>query len=159
MTPPQQVGHLLAVIRQQAAIVLGHTDNDAIDARSGFADLGFDSLSAVQFRNALAAATGSTLSAGLVFDHPTPVALAEFLRTTLIGEPDPDDRDRAVDEALNRLEALLAAADDGARVGAHIRERILRITATRDAPAGPPADADIAAMSGAELLSIIDHEL
>ncbi|MFI7195819.1 SDR family NAD(P)-dependent oxidoreductase [Nocardia nova] len=159
MTPPQQVGHLLAVIRQQAAVVLGHADSDAIDPRSAFADLGFDSLSAVQFRNALAAATGSTLSAGLVFDHPTPVALAEFLRTTLIGEPDPDDRARAVDEALNRLEALLGAADDGARVGAHIRERILRITATREAPAGPPADADIASVSGAELLSIIDHEL
>ena len=71
------------VVRAEVASVLGHTDASAIGADQPFADLGFDSLISVELRNRLAAHIGVRLPASLVFEHPTPAALTEFLRGTL----------------------------------------------------------------------------
>ncbi len=70
---------VLEVVRAQAAIVLEHASGEAIDASRTFKEQGFDSLTAVQFRNLLSVATGMRLSATLVFDYPTPTALAAHL--------------------------------------------------------------------------------
>ncbi len=76
---------LLRIVREEAAAVLGHAGADALPERTAFRDVGFDSVTAIDLRNRLAAATGATLPAALVFDHPNPVALADFLLGELLG--------------------------------------------------------------------------
>ncbi|WP_257142373.1 acyl carrier protein, partial [Streptomyces sp. sk226] len=100
---------LLDLVRGQAADVLGYPSVDAIEPERAFRELGFDSLTAVEVRNRLGAAVGLKLPATVVFDYPTPLALARHLRARVDG-----DRDGGLAPATSATASAsaVAAADD-----------------------------------------------
>ncbi|TPQ24036.1 beta-ketoacyl reductase, partial [Streptomyces sporangiiformans] len=76
---------LLQTVRARTAAALGHRDVGAVAVDVAFRELGVDSLIAVELRNVLGAECGVSLPAAVVFDCPTPVALADFLYGEMFG--------------------------------------------------------------------------
>ncbi|MFF2184750.1 SDR family NAD(P)-dependent oxidoreductase [Streptomyces sp. NPDC058155] len=162
--PEEERTQLLTdLVGRHVAAVLGHAPDKAIDARSPFQELGFDSLAAIELRNALSAATGLQLPATLIFDHPTTNALARYLAA----ETAPATTSLHLLAELDRLEATLAAASDdgtdsdggdgGEQVAARL-EALLR--AWRDRHGGDPAEAkDYTSATDDELFAVLDAEL
>ncbi|TDC97025.1 SDR family NAD(P)-dependent oxidoreductase [Nonomuraea deserti] len=87
MPEPEHARVLLDLVLGQVATVLGYRDPSAVEQDRPFNEAGFDSLTAVEFRNRMNAATGLRLPATLVFDYPTPAGLVEYLRTRLLDGP------------------------------------------------------------------------
>ncbi|BBB02235.1 putative polyketide synthase [Actinacidiphila reveromycinica] len=108
LSPAEQDKLLLDLVLAHAAPVLGHGSPDAVRPDLTFREAGFDSLAAVELRNRLNAAAGLRLPSTLVFDFPTPVALAAHLRGKLVRQETAAGYTSALRE-LDRLEAVLAA--------------------------------------------------
>jgi polyketide synthase 12 len=121
-----------------------------VDPGTGFKDLGFESMTAVELRERLAAATGLRLPAALVFRHPTPSGVAGHLLERLSPEGAATHATHPVLDELTRLEEGLgrAALDDGvsATVTARLESLLAKVKAARR-PAG-----DIEDLSAAERL-------
>ncbi|MEU0642548.1 type I polyketide synthase [Streptomyces umbrinus] len=83
----QQLSLVADLVGVQVAVVLGFGPETVIEPARAFNEMGFDSLTAVEFRNALATATGLHLPATLVFDYPTVTTLAHHLLTHLHTTP------------------------------------------------------------------------
>jgi acyl transferase domain-containing protein len=79
----ERAGHLLDLICEQTAVVLGHAAPDAIDPGRAFHEIGLDSLTAVELRDWIARLSGLSLPATLIFDHPSPAALADYVLDAL----------------------------------------------------------------------------
>ncbi|MGC1851756.1 MAG: SDR family NAD(P)-dependent oxidoreductase, partial [Solirubrobacterales bacterium] len=75
----EHADHVLDLIRGEVAAVLGHGSAQEVGPEKAFQELGFDSLAAVELRNRLNAVSGLRLAATVVFDYPTPKALAKHL--------------------------------------------------------------------------------
>lgn len=76
--PQFSAAELQQQIRLQLAKVLGFSHPDAIDPQENFADLGMDSLMAVEFKNRLEALVGYAIPQTLPFDYPTVAALSHY---------------------------------------------------------------------------------
>ncbi|HEY7144161.1 MAG TPA: type I polyketide synthase, partial [Streptosporangiaceae bacterium] len=152
---------LLDLVRARAATVLGYDRAAAIDPHRTFADLGFDSLLAVELRNQLSSAAGVRLPAAMAFDHPTPDKLAGHL-LTLTGQG--ADSAGPLLAEISALEAAVAASalDDAARARAADRMRTILWSLDGDlAGASPPAadEPDILGGSDDQLFAVLDQEL
>ncbi|MEG8281373.1 SDR family NAD(P)-dependent oxidoreductase, partial [Streptomyces sp. AHA2] len=79
LPPEERLSTLLALVRQEAAAVLGRTGQDGIGEQQVFQQLGMDSMTAVELRRRLIAVTGVRLPSTLAFDYPTPAAVAGLL--------------------------------------------------------------------------------
>ncbi|MGW2370371.1 type I polyketide synthase, partial [Streptomyces sp. NPDC001667] len=134
---------LLRLVQEQAAAVLGEATPDAVAPELPFKELGFDSLTAVELRNRLNTATGHRLSATLVFDHPTPVALADHLHAELLGLQDdtteaaPPAVRAATDQEPIAIVAMSCRLPGGVRSPEDLWELL---TEGRDAISGLPRD-------------------
>ncbi|MBL7491485.1 beta-ketoacyl reductase, partial [Frankia sp. AgW1.1] len=132
---------VLRLVRAHVAAIGGFGGPDAVDVRVPFRDLGFDSVTAVELRNRLGNETGLRLATTLVFDHPSPAALAEHLFDELAPAASTDATGPA------SAAGAAAAAHSAASVGA-------------PAGAGAVAVADeLAAASDDELIDFIGKEL
>nr|BAW35614.1 modular polyketide synthase [Streptomyces sp. RK95-74] len=157
---------VLEVVRTNAAAALGHPTTDEVGAGRAFKELGFDSLIALELRNRLGAATGQKLPATLVFDYPTPAALAEFLCGELVG-----DGGTAAAPGLAELDALesaLSVLDPDSEAREDIAARLRDLAATwaepRKAEAGTgdgegAVTAQLQEATPDEVFAFIDKEL
>ncbi|WP_314178647.1 acyl carrier protein, partial [Streptomyces winkii] len=157
---------LLELVRTHAAAALGHADAANIGVDKSFRDQGFDSLTAVELRNRLVSATGTHLPSGVVFDHPTPRAVADHLTDRLASAVSTANGEAATASsvlgALQRFESSLWSVSEGHPEYKAVQERLDEIVARmrKGAPStSGPSEADIESASVDQLLDIIDDEL
>ncbi|KZS62100.1 hypothetical protein A4G28_18965 [Mycobacterium ostraviense] len=150
-TPEQQLQAFIALVTTATATVLAHPDPATLDPDRPFKDLGIDSLTALELRNALGQQTGLTLPATLIFDHPTPAALARHLRQQLTGN---DDVTRTRNVPDSEIQRLISIIPEKRLTEAGILP-MLRNIANDMQSSGPDSKAEaIASMSLSELMDI-----
>ncbi|HZG07177.1 MAG TPA: KR domain-containing protein, partial [Streptomyces sp.] len=161
---PEQQEALVELVSAHVATVLGHASGVSTPPGKAFKDLGFDSLTAVELRNRLSAATGLRLPATLVFDHPSPTAVAQHLHEKLFAKSPAAPEAAPADPfaELDRLDAaLLAIGQDDAvrdRVAQRLAAVLARLGAGRGEREGAVSDR-LQEASSDELFDFIDKNL
>ncbi|MFI0723143.1 SDR family NAD(P)-dependent oxidoreductase [Streptomyces sp. NPDC021224] len=158
----EREGAVLEAVCAHMAAVLGHDSADEIHTERTFKELGFDSLTAVELRNRLSAATGLRLPATLVFDFPHPVALARHLReqiaATAPAAPQAPRPEAADDATERRVRELLAAVPLRRLEESGLLDALLRLgDADEPAAAEPAGSGDD--LAGMDLDQLVDMAL
>ncbi|MER6120875.1 type I polyketide synthase [Streptomyces sp. NPDC001743] len=153
---------LLDLVRTRVATLLGYDAPAHLDPHRAFEDLGFDSVAAVELRQALTAATGAQLPATLVFDYATPTALADHLHTRLF--PDSDDTATPVLAEVDRFEELVGSLDleeiRSSRITSRLQTLLDTLNTLQSGETGVAAVRDSLDEASAEdVLAFIDQEL
>ena len=150
-TPEQQLHALTTLVTTATATVLAHPDPATLDPDRPFKDLGIDSLTALELRNTLNQHTGLTLPATLIFDHPTPAAMARHLREQFSGNGDIIRTQNLPESEIQRLISIIPEK----RLTEAGILAMLRDIANDMQSSGPDRKAeDIASMSLGELMDI-----
>ena len=106
LTPGEQHRQLVELVCAHAATVLGHSSGDDIDSKRTFHDLGFNPMTGVELRNRLKSDTGlpgPVLPRTLIFDFPTPTALADHLGQLLLRDHREESDDEKIWSALRKI--------------------------------------------------------
>ncbi|MGW2365424.1 type I polyketide synthase [Streptomyces sp. NPDC001667] len=162
LPPGERYDALLRMVRGEAAAVMGHAGPEAVEPERGFLDHGFDSVMAVKLRDRLVAGTGRELPTTLLFDHPTPAAVADYL---LAGTGEAETAPSvSLSDQLDRLEADLARLPADDRQRARVAERLKGLLAVHapDRGAGSEDAPDQDALDTAtddEMFELIEKEL
>ncbi len=157
LSKEDQLDILLTLAQEETAKVLGYPSADSVEPARAFGELGFDSLTAVEFRNALGVATGIRVPATVVFDYPTPIAVSEYLHGELAADgPAAGSR---LDAELDRLEATLFTATVSETESTAITTRLQNLlTRWKESQDQVPAGDDIASATKDELYEILQKE-
>ncbi|WP_241732510.1 type I polyketide synthase [Dietzia sp. B19] len=145
---------LLRLVRQTAARVIG-LEPSALPVDDGLLDAGFDSLTAVELRNQLAARAEVALPATLLFDYPSVRSITTHLEEvigveTLVGSGEVTEVDLDIDTAIGALELWLAGEPTG--VDDARRGRIAGLVTSLDRALGGDGSDD-------ELFDLIEQQL
>ncbi|WP_405862077.1 type I polyketide synthase [Streptomyces sp. NBC_00090] len=146
----------IELVQTHVAAVLGHTTPETVDPERAFKDLGFDSLGAVELRNRLTQATGVRLPSTLVFDHPTPTAVAHHLLTEIGDTITTAPAEPVIDRELRKFERALTEVleEDRQRVAARLRTLLASFGESEQ----PAAQRFGAATTADEVFDLIDAE-
>ncbi|MFI0904495.1 type I polyketide synthase [Streptomyces sioyaensis] len=154
-------GAVLDLVRAEVAGVLGHATSQAVAVDRAFTDMGFDSLMAVELRARLGVVSGLALPTTLVFDHPSPAEVADFLCGQF--EPDRDALTHEILEKLDWLEHTLLDATHSqgarARFGSRLDALLARLDRTTSPPESrlsDPATDAIESATAEELLALVE---
>ncbi|MGV9271350.1 SDR family NAD(P)-dependent oxidoreductase, partial [Kitasatospora sp. NPDC003701] len=161
LAPAEQEALLLDLVRGRVATVLGHAGAEQVRPETAFKDAGFDSLTSVELRNRLREATGLSLPATVVFDYPTPLALAHYLHDRLDPAAEAAATSHPLLVELSRLEAMLAGTPAGDPARAQVATRLQGLLATWSTAngAGPAEEQiDYDTASDDDLFDLIDTE-
>ena len=157
LTDEDQRRLLVDLVRSEVASILGY-GTDQVGSARPFKELGFDSVNAVGLRNRLGGATGLKLPPTLVFDYPTPEALADHLLGEL-GEG--LDGATSVDGALDQLRTALDRSpgrnEDRSHAIARLQELVSELSHVGRATA--KTTQEIEAASDEELFQLIENDL
>ncbi|WP_124290091.1 beta-ketoacyl reductase, partial [Streptomyces sp. ADI91-18] len=161
MPQAEQALAVLDLVRSHAATALGHPTTDEVGAGRAFKELGFDSLIALELRNRLNAATGLKLPATLVFDHPTPAVLADFLRGEIVQDGSAAAAPGIAE--LEKLESALSVIDPDGETRSDIASRLQALLAKWGEPQAHSSGGAVAEKlqeaTADELFDFIENEL